>query len=132
MVHPEFNYKELDGNDENIKEHDDEEELKDRIQINEYPKNPVQPIQFMNDIPDNPLVRQDSNNQKSEEYKHQDINRGWRQPYGGAKQNGYIHDSPRYSEEQLTPNVNDRHIAKEHNEIAQNLAKKKGTKIGFI
>ena len=132
MGHPEVNYKELDGNDENIKEHDDEEELKDRIKINEYAKNPVQPIQFMNDIPDNPLVRQDSNNQKSEEYKHQDINRGWRQPYGGAKQNGYIHDRPRYSEEQLKPNVNDHHIAKEHNEIAQNLAKKKGTKIGSI
>ena len=129
MVHPEVNYKELDAADENIKEHDDEEELKDRIQIDEYAKNPVQPIQFMNNIPDNPLSRQDSNNQKSEEYKHQDINRGWRQPYGGAKPNGYNHERPRYSEEQLKPNGIDRHIAKEHHEIAQNLAKKKGTKI---
>ena len=110
--------------DYKTREYDTDEELKDRVKFDDNDDK-----EHIDDTRDNHLIAKEDDSRKMETNDRRDGNWGWRQPYGGGGRDINNYYPSLHDKENLKPNEDNQQfarIAQQHQNMANDLAKKKG------
>ena len=110
--------------DYKTREYDTDEELKDRVKFDDNDDK-----EHIDDTRDNHLIAKEDDSRKMETNDRRDGNWGWRQPYGGGGRDINNYYPSLHDKENLKPNEDNQQfarIAQQHQDMANDLAKKKG------